>query len=312
MDEMNLPVERRRELAARAAWLWYVRSDTQQMIAQSLGLSRAAVQRLVAFAVTERLVTVRIDHPIVSCMRLATELEQLYGLDAADVVPVSGWRALAHVAAERVDRVLASKVPTIVAVGAGRTVRSVLSEMTIQDRPQHQIIGMLGSIGRDGSANPYDVVVRLADRLGAQRWPMPVPLVADSVAERDLWQAQRLWKILAGLAERAALGVIGIGQIGMTASLVQNGFIDTADMADLIANGAVAEIAGFVYDQDGRLLDHLHNSKVTSLKMPRPHPMMAVAAGPEKAQSIRAIIKGKLVDRLVTDEATARLLCESA
>jgi DNA-binding transcriptional regulator LsrR (DeoR family) len=187
-----------------------------------------------------------------------------------------------------------------------------VTELAALDRPQHQIIGMVGSIARDGSANPYEVVVRLADRIGAQRWPMPVPLVVDSEEERDLWQSQRLWKILAGLAQRASLGVTGIGQMGATAPLMLDGFIDTSEMADLTAHGAVAELAGFVYDREGRLLDHPHNRRITSLPLPRPHPILAVGAGHAKVEAIRAVMRGKLIDRLVTDESTARLLCESA
>ena len=311
MEEVDLSVERRRELAARAAWLWYVRSDTQEAIARSLGLSRAAVQRLLAQAVAERLVSVRIDHPIASCIRLAAELEQRFGMETVDVAPDAGPRALAHVAAGRLDRVLATKTPTIVAVGAGRTVRAVVAELTAVDRPQHQIVGLIGSIARDGSANPFEVVVRLGDRCGAPRWPMPVPMVVDSVEERRLWQAQRLWKILADLAERAAIGLIGIGQLGASAPLVLDGFIEMREMAELVANGAVAELSGFMFDRDGRLVDHPHNERVTSLRMPRPHPVLAVAAGHAKVAAIRAVLNGRLVSSLVTDETTARLLCET-
>lgn len=312
MDEADFSVERRRELAARAAWLWYVGSETQESIARSLGLSRAAVQRLVAQAQAERLVSVRIEHPIASCMRLAADLEQAYGMVGVEVVPDTGGRALARTAAERLDRILAAKTPVILAIGAGRTVRAVVMELSAVDRPQHQIVGLMGSIARDGSANPYEVVVRTADRTGAPRWPMPVPLIADSVEECQLWQDQRLWRILSDLAERATIGLIGIGQMGAVAPLVLDGFLDTREMADLIAKGAAAEILGFVFDRDGRLLDHPHNARVTSLKLPRPHPLLAVAAGPSKVEAIRAVMVGKLIDRLVTDEATARLLCESA
>ncbi|WP_159716369.1 sugar-binding transcriptional regulator [Geminicoccus flavidas] len=312
MDDINLATEPRRELAARAAWLWYVKGDTQEEIARSLGLSRAAVQRLVAQALAERLVSVRIQHPIAACMRLSARIEETYGIGSVDVVPDVGGRALAHAAAARLDRVLTAKVPTIVAVGAGRAVRAAAAEVAAIERPQHQIIGMVGSIARSGSANPYEVVVRLADRIGAQRWPMPMPLVVDSPDERDLWQSQRLWRILEALAERVTLGVSGIGQMGAEAPLVADGFIDSGEMADLIAHGAVAELSGFVYDMRGQLLDHPHNLRVTSLPLPRPHPLLAIAAGLEKLEAVRAVLRGRLIDQLVTDESTARLLCESA
>ena len=61
--------------AARAGWLYYVAGNTQDEIARKMGISRQSAQRLVAIAVSEKLVKVRIDHPIAECMkRLSTGL----------------------------------------------------------------------------------------------------------------------------------------------------------------------------------------------------------------------------------------------
>ncbi|MEO1298709.1 MAG: sugar-binding transcriptional regulator, partial [Cyanobacteria bacterium J06636_16] len=42
--------ERKLDLAARAAWLYYIAGDTQEAIATKLEVSRQAAQRLVALA----------------------------------------------------------------------------------------------------------------------------------------------------------------------------------------------------------------------------------------------------------------------
>ena len=54
--------------AARAGWLYYIAGNTQEEIARKLSISRQSAQRLVALAVSERLVKVRLDHPIARCM----------------------------------------------------------------------------------------------------------------------------------------------------------------------------------------------------------------------------------------------------
>ena len=58
------PPPTRLDDAARAGWLYYVAGNTQDEIAHKLGVSRQTAQRLVAMAVSERLVKVRLDHPI--------------------------------------------------------------------------------------------------------------------------------------------------------------------------------------------------------------------------------------------------------
>ena len=73
--------------AARAGWLYYVAGNTQDEIARKLGVSRQSAQRLVSLAVSERLVKVRLDHPIAHCMELSHRLKEEYGLQGSEIVP---------------------------------------------------------------------------------------------------------------------------------------------------------------------------------------------------------------------------------
>ena len=73
--------------AARAGWLYYVAGNTQDQIARKLGISRQAAQRLVSLAISERLIKVRLDHPIARCMELAAALKIRYDLRFCDVAP---------------------------------------------------------------------------------------------------------------------------------------------------------------------------------------------------------------------------------
>ena len=68
--------------AARAGWLYYVAGNTQDEIAQKLGVSRQTAQRLVSMAVSEQLIKVRLDHPIAHCMELAARLTERFGPEA--------------------------------------------------------------------------------------------------------------------------------------------------------------------------------------------------------------------------------------
>src|SRR3954470_22463547 len=73
--------------AARAGWLYYVAGNTQDEVAQKLGVSRQTAQRLVSMAVSERLIKVRLDHPIAHCMELGARLTERFGLRLCEVVP---------------------------------------------------------------------------------------------------------------------------------------------------------------------------------------------------------------------------------
>jgi hypothetical protein len=72
--------DRRRDLAIRAAWLYYIAGNTQDQLASKLNVSRQAAQRLVATAVAEGLITFRIDHPIRACVELEEALRARFPL----------------------------------------------------------------------------------------------------------------------------------------------------------------------------------------------------------------------------------------
>ena len=102
--------------AARAGWLYYVAGNTQDEIARKLGISRQAAQRLVSLAISERLIKVRLDHPIARCMELAAALKLRYDLRFCEVAPsdpasTSSTLGIAQVAAAEFERWLRRPSP---------------------------------------------------------------------------------------------------------------------------------------------------------------------------------------------------------
>jgi DNA-binding transcriptional regulator LsrR (DeoR family) len=90
--------------AARAGWLYYVAGNTQDQIARKLGISRQAAQRLVSLAMSERLIKVRLDHPIARCMELAAALKIRHDLRFCDVAPTDPVRTPRPSASPRLRR----------------------------------------------------------------------------------------------------------------------------------------------------------------------------------------------------------------
>ena len=170
---------RRRDLAARAAWLYYVAGNTQDQLASKLNVSRQAAQRLVASAFADGLITFRIDHPIRACIELEEVLRKRFALSYAEVVPgdadQDGVLGLGGAAARQLEAHLSTKVPVVLALGTGRTLRAAVGQVEPMERPQHKVVSLVGTTTRDGRASAFDVVMRLADRIGAACYPVPTP-----------------------------------------------------------------------------------------------------------------------------------------
>ena len=307
----------RLDQAARAAWLYYVGGRTQDEIAAQLGVSRQAAQRLVSLAVAEKLIKFRIDHPVAACMALGEALIARHGLRHCEIVPSDPMTqdalpALATAGAAFVERWLQQRVPAVLALSTGRTLRAIVDEISPVDAPRHKVMSLCGTMGIDGRAGSAEPVIRLAERTGAQCYPMPAPVIAATVEERELFQAQRPFVTLSGLLAQARCVLVGVGEIAWQGPLHAAGFINDQELGLLMEAGAVGEIAGWSFDAAGRLVDSPVNARVNGLPPPvEPLTLtVGIGAGPRKAAALRAAVIGGLVSGLMTDETTARLILE--
>ena len=306
--------QRKRDLAARAAWLYYIAGRTQDEIAQTLGISRQAAQRLVALAVAEKLIKFRLDHPLARGLELAHALRSRFDLDPCEVAPrdprAGPVPGIALAAAAVIESYLSHREPLVLAFSTGRTLLAAVLEVSVTAAAPHRIVSVVGAMSRDGRASPYEVVMRLGARTGAQCFPMPTPVVAETVEERRLLQTQRSFTTLRALAAQATASFLGLSQVGWGAPLHRDGFITDAEMRGLLDAGAVGEIAGWAFDAGGRLVENVTNDRVAGIPLARPaRPRtVAVAGGAEKVAAILAALRGRLITGLITDEATAEAL----
>jgi DNA-binding transcriptional regulator LsrR (DeoR family) len=303
--------------AARAGWLYFIAGHTQDEIAKLLQVSRASAQRLVSLCLAERLITFRLEHPITACMELASKLKERFDLLHCEVVPTdraapSSTAGIAERSANLLDVTLRSETPAIVALGTGRAVRAAVERVTPIERPNHQIVSLVGNISADGSASFFDTVGRLADRTGARHYPMPLPFLMSSEDERNrMVRIEPIVKVKA-IAAKADLRVVGIGQMDQKAQVHVDGFVTRDELFEMMRLGAIGEITGWAYDAKGRLIKGGTNKRLTSIppQVPAEATTIGAAIGQAKVPAIRAAMAGRLINGLITDEATARAILE--
>lgn len=301
--------------AARAGWLYYVGGMTQDQIAAELGVSRQRAQRLVSRAMAEGLIHVRLDHKIGACLELEVALARRYDLQHARVAPSLGvgadpTRAISGPAAVLMESFLRRADPLIIAVGTGRAMRSMADELPPLQADQHRIVSLIGNIAPDGSASFFDVIMRIADKVHAPHYPMPVPVVSDTAEERAVFHLLRPVQNVFALARRADVTFVGVGQMGDDAPLLKDGFVTSAQLREMQEAGAVGEVAGWVYDSQGHYISVGINDRVGGVRVEpgRSAPTIGIAGGATKVAAIRAALEGKIINGLVTDELTASAL----
>lgn len=301
--------------AARAGWLYYVAGMTQDQIARELGVSRQRAQRLVSRAMAEGLIHVRLEHPIGVCLELEQALTDRFSLTRCRVAPGLGAgsdtaRAIAPAAAAELERFLRMPDPLVIALGTGRAMRGMVDAMGTLIAPQHRLVSLIGNIAPDGSASFFDVIMRIADKVRAPHYPMPVPVISDTPEENAAFQALRPVRQVRELAKAADVTFVGVGQMGDDAPLLADGFVSRPDLTGMQAQGAVGEVAGWAFDAAGQYLDLGTNRRVGGVRVTpgSGRPVIGVAAGASKVAAITAALSGRILNGLVTDEDTARAI----
>lgn len=314
---MNLqdPESSKHDDAARAGWMYYVGGMTQDQIATALGVSRQRAQRLVSRAMAEGLIHVRLEHKIGACLAAEAALKRRFNLAEVRVAPSLGSgvdpaRATAAVAAELLETYLARAEPLVIAFGTGRSLSSMVGELAAVPTERHKVVSLIGNIAPDGSASFYDVILRIADKLHAPHYPMPVPVISETPREREMFHALGPVQTVVRLARNADVIFVGVGQMGDDAPLYKDGFVTRDQLTDMQSRGAVGELVGGVFNADGAYLDTPLTARLGSVRIEpgRSAPVIGVAAGANKVAAIRAAIKGRLINGLVTDELTAGAL----
>lgn len=301
--------------AARAGWLYYIAGKTQDEIAVAMGISRQSAQRLVSLAVAERLVHFRMNHPIARCLDLAAALQERFGLVRAEVVPSDpfsdgGTTGLGEAGAAEMARWLRLDRPIVMAVGTGRTLKAVVDNLPPISCPQNCIVSLTGNVGPDGSAAYYNVIFSMAEAVEARHFPMPLPVFVASAEERALMHGQVLLRSTLALAATADVAFVGIGEMNAEAPLLLDHFLTADELAAEMAMGAVGEICGWIFDREGTLLSGGVSARTASAPIPdrTRATVIAIAKGRRKLPGIAGALRGRLVNGLITDEATAEAL----
>lgn len=302
-------------MAVRAAWLHYAGGFTQSEVARKLGLSSLKAHRLITRANQDGLVKVYIDGDVSECVALEAQIAEQFRLGYCEVVPEFDaedlpLRALGIAGAQFLRREIERGEERLIGIGHGRTLAACVDNLPRTPSPNTDFVSLLGGFSRKFSANPHDVIHRLAERTGAQAFVMPVPFFANTPEDREILLGQRGISDVLELARSSTLKIAGIGSTELGASLVETGMVEPAEIDEVQKAGGVGEIFSHFFDEDGEPVETALSDRTMALKPEdfKGTRIVAVAGGTMKTRAIRSVLKSRYLSGLITDERTARAL----
>jgi DNA-binding transcriptional regulator LsrR (DeoR family) len=176
-----------------------------------------------------------------------------------------------------------------------------------------KVIQILGGMGSpEAQVHATSVTQRLAYLLGATAVLLPAPgVVGSSEAKKVLEKDDYVRRVL-NLFPKIETALVGIGSMQPSKLLASSGNrFSENEMRQLHALGAVGDICMRFFDAEGRLVaTPLHNRvigiELEALKSAKR--VIGVAGGARKEDPIRAALRAKWINVLITDKKTAENL----
>jgi DNA-binding transcriptional regulator LsrR (DeoR family) len=301
------------QVTVRVAWLYYMESQTQDRIAAQLGLTRLRVNRLLAEARGNGLVSIAINSRLESCLSVENALKDSCGLRDAVIVPTPRDanlipELLGRAAGDYITRHLESNRVKGLGVGWGATLREAIRHVRPGHWPAMNVNSMMGGLTQGLEINTFETASSLAARLQAQCTYLAAPLYATSAKSRDVILAQEVFKEAFKHIADNDLAVLSVGDLSQRSLLIRYGLPRDVSAASLRKAGAVGDIIGQFLDASGRLIDHPLNQRVLApgvAELSRIPYVVVASGGANKIAIIAAVLRARLASVLICDEDTA-------
>lgn len=310
MDELS-----RKQLLAEIASSYYVEKKTQAKIGKDFGYSRSGISRLLLEAEKERIVQITINYPIQRDSYLEQRLMDEYQLEAAYVVKRGQYskeqtlQMVGRVGAMYLEQHIHNGM--VIGIGWGTSLYEVihaLPHLSLEDVRVVQVMGANGTKSNNQIDGP-EIASFFAAKLNASYQVLHSPLFLDSEVLCSSIKSQKQINETLNLAYQSDFVLLGIGTIDVDpkySSLFRSGIINEKEVMEIKEKGGVGNFCGIILDKQGEIMniDINHRTMAVDLNQlkNKKRRIIGVAAGNEKSEAIKAVLQGKWLDVLITDQ----------
>ncbi len=300
----------------RLAWACEIEGMTQAGAAARFGVTRLRVNQALGEARRRGIIRVVINSPYSACAEAEMKLVDSFGLDHASVAPNV---ADAGMVQYMVGTALGLHLSDILAdahmhrfgMSWGNTLNFATRAVRGVNRPDLEIISVMGGLTRGSDLNIFEITTRLANHCMAQHSYLTAPLYASSHESAAVLGEQEVFREVIDKIRGVNALAMAAGDMSSRSMLVRDGLPSGVLREDLLAAGAVGDVLGYFLNAEGKPVDHPVNNRVIGIELDdlRAIPNVILAAGGRhKVPIIRAALAAGWTNTLVTDEDTASLL----
>jgi DNA-binding transcriptional regulator LsrR (DeoR family) len=295
-----------RDLLVQASRLYYELGETQNAVADRLGVTRPQVSRLLKRARAEGVVEIRIVDRATAESPAGDELRRRFGLQAVHLAPtLSGPEDLTRrIVGRLASQVLRASVRdgAIIGIGDGASVGAVADALDDAATPVRATVVPLAG-GYWSTGPDRDPFRRIAHAFGAQPHGLMAPGLLDDAATKRALEAHAGVRAVIDLWGRLDVALYGIGGRSWGAASLGVEVAAAVDDAE-----AVGEILIAPFDLRGTFVCPALRERVLAFDargLGSVPISIGVGSGARKVRPILGALRSGVVRTLVTDVETA-------
>lgn len=311
MSTSDRALESEQGLMAAVARAYYLDDLSRIEIATAFGMSRFKVARLLTRARDEGVVSIKINESGLPDPVLGKRLKDALNLQSCYVVRSHGdddsvRQQIGAAAATLLSATL--NADEVLGITWGRTLTATTSRL--KHLPRLSIVQLTGFIAGDIDSSPLEVARQASIQSGGKVYPIFAPLFVQDPETAESLRNHPDIRSAINLFPSVSTALLSVGAWNPPDTQVRD-VLPEEDLANAVAGGCVADIAGILIREDGSPVDPDLQKRCINISyeqlsnVPR---VVAVAGGAAKGEAIRAVARAGLITELVTDHALARAI----
>lgn len=291
-------------LMIKTVWYYYFDNLTQQQISEQLGITRMRVVKLLEKARLSGVIQFKMRSDSSQRMEIERELLKKYALNDCFVVPTNpNSRFTNESIAKAASMYISDRITDncFINIGYGDTLSHIINNLAISSDQNFSCVSLTGGVSyylSNISSSMFNVNLQLT----------PAPLLASTKEMADAIKKETSVQEISKMASFSSMSIVGIGSMSDEATIIKAGMLSKKDFLLLSMQGAVGDILCHFIDKNGNLIDTNIEDRLVSTPLEalrKLNKVIGVAAGKQKVEAIRAALRGKYLDTLITDEETA-------
>lgn len=303
----------------KIASMYYEEGKTQAEIAKIIGVSRSLVSKNLIDAKEAKLVEIFINSTSVYSAKLERGLEQKFNLKNAIVVDTMDLDG------SEVDKMIGrqaalylqkkSRRDSKIGMSWGKSLRRLVDNYPFTNQPEIIVYPLIGGMGDDHvDIHSNQLSSDLARKMrGKAKYLYAPALVSNPRIKKDLAENTTIHSVIEE-GRDVDIALVGVASPFEKSTMVEIGYIDENDIADLKRSGIKGDINSRFFDENGNEAECELNKKVIGVNLDdiKKIPLViGIAYGQEKIESIKLSLENKLINVIVTtDKVASELLKE--